>query len=92
MPQHHDKNHHHHHEVQPQSSSKTLSPEEKLAKLLDHWVRHNEDHAQTYRDWGGQAKEIKLEKVAQLLEEAAQMTEQISERFIDAAAILKTQP
>ncbi len=77
----------HHHHASPQP----LTLEEKLTKLLDHWVSHNDDHAKNYRDWGVQAKTVNLNEVADLLEEAAQLTEHISEKFMAAAAILKRQ-
>ncbi|MGD9210603.1 MAG: hypothetical protein PVI90_07495 [Desulfobacteraceae bacterium] len=86
---HHSNEHHHHHHHSPPSS--TLSLEEKLSKLLDHWVHHNDDHAENYRDWGAQAKTAQHDEVARLLEEAAQMTEKISEKFAEAADKLKSQ-
>jgi hypothetical protein len=87
--------HHHgdrHNSCNRQESSDTLSLEEKLSKLLDHWVHHNDDHALNYRDWGSKAKVKGLDEVARLLEEAAQMTEKVSEVFNTAAATLKSKP
>lgn len=82
--------HHHHKDVTHQASSDTLSLEEKLTKLLDHWVHHNHDHAKTYRDWSSQAKAIDLNEVARLLEEAALLTDKISAKFDTAANLLKS--
>ena len=90
----HHRHHHgdHHHSCNHQESSDTLSLEEKLSKLLDHWVQHNDDHAVNYRNWGSKAKVKGLDEVARLLEEAAQMTEKTGEVFKAAAATLKSSP
>ena len=66
----------HHHEIQ-----NNLSVEEKLVKLLEHWIKHNEDHSKTYRDWGQKAKESGLDKIASLIEDAAEMTGEINIKF-----------
>jgi len=60
-----------------------------MVKLLDHWIRHNDDHASTYRDWAEKAKTGKLTEVALLLEEAAEMTGRISEKFDQAASLIR---
>lgn len=67
---------HHDHEKQ-----NTLSFDEKMIKLLEHWIKHNDDHAQTYRDWAQKAKEKKKIKAALMLEDAAEMTLSISKKF-----------
>ena len=43
--------HEHHHDV-----TSDLTFEEKLIKLLEHWLKHNQDHAHTYQEWAGRAK------------------------------------
>ncbi|MBI5589693.1 MAG: hypothetical protein HY881_04325 [Deltaproteobacteria bacterium] len=78
--------HHHHHEVQSE-----MSFEEKMVKLLDHWIRHNDDHAGTYRGWAEKAGENHLDVVADLLNEAARMTIAINSRFEAALAALTPQ-
>ena len=60
-----------------------------MIKLLEHWVKHNDDHADTYRDWAAKAKDDHMDQVALLLEEAAEMTLKISEKFQDAARIIR---
>ena len=67
----------------------TLSFPEKMAKLLDHWIQHNNDHASDYRSWAAKATAENLPEAAALLEEAADMTRQISEKF-EAATKLMT--
>lgn len=90
MSHHHHHHHHEHHHAEDQNKTESMSLEEKLAKLLDHWIGHNGDHAQTYRDWGDRAKNENLDDVARLLEEAAGMTEKISDIFNAAAESLKS--
>ena len=76
--------HHHDHDV-----PSTLSFDEKMIKLLEHWIKHNEDHAQTYRDWADKAKEKNMDKAGALLEDAAEMTLMISKKFEEAAALIE---
>ncbi len=80
----HDHDHDHHHEIQS-----SLSFEEKLVKILEHWVRHNDDHAETYRNWAQRANAEKLSEVSELLEAAADMTAAISKKFEAAANLVK---
>ncbi len=77
--------HHHKHDHEIQS---TLSFDEKMIKLLEHWIKHNDDHAQTYRDWAQKAKEKNMRKASSLLEDAAEMTLMISKKFEEAAALI----
>jgi len=75
--------HHHDHEIQS-----LLSFEEKMIKLLEHWIKHNDDHAQTYRDWAQKAKEKNKVKAALMLEDAAEMTLSISKKFESAIKLI----
>ncbi len=79
--------HHHHHAHHTVESS--LSFNQKLMKLLQHWIRHNEDHAATYRDWGMKAEENHIAAAGALIKEAAQMTQQINEKFKAAINLLE---
>ena len=76
---------HHHHDHEIQSS---LSFDEKIIKLLEHWIKHNDDHAQTYRDWAQKAQEKNKIKTALMLEEAAEMTLSISKKFESAKKLI----
>jgi hypothetical protein len=80
---HHSHDHHHDH-AQRQETKSTMSDKEKLVKLLDHWVAHNNDHADNYAQWSGKAEEMGLEQVAGLLKDAADLTHAISNKFIKA--------
>jgi hypothetical protein len=48
-----DHQHHHHHDHDSQGE---LSFDEKIEKMLSHWIKHNEDHASNYRNWAEKAK------------------------------------
>ena len=78
--------HHHHHDHEIES---TLSFDEKMIKLLDHWIKHNDDHAKTYRDWAKKAKEKDMNEAGSLLEDAAELTLTISKKFEEAAELIK---
>jgi hypothetical protein len=81
MSHHHD--HHHGHTPEP------LSFSEKLVKLLDHWIDHNDHHAEDYRKWAQDARENGHTEVAELLESAAELTGTISDRFREAGGKVK---
>ncbi len=81
--------HHHHHHDHDHEIESTLSFDEKMIKLLEHWVKHNDDHAETYRGWAKKAKEKNMDETASLLENAAEMTLEISKKFEEAARIIR---
>jgi len=75
--------HHHDHEAHDE-----MPFDEKLLKLLDHWIKHNEDHALNYRKWAEKAKTNGISDVAGLLEEVADMSLTINEKLEAALATL----
>ena len=77
--------HHHHHE---HDSHGELSFDEKIEKMLSHWIKHNEDHASNYRNWAEKAKANGKAKAGLFLEEAADMSLAINEKFEAALAAL----
>ena len=84
--------HHHHHDHQDHSQDKTndLTFPEKMIKLLDHWTRHNHDHAKTYSDWAAKATEEGLGEVAATLEEVAEITRSLNSKFEAARKKIET--
>lgn len=68
----HDSHHHHddHHHHEPEA----MSFEEKTRKILVHWQKHNSDHAKTYGDWAGKAREHGMDEAAALIREVEEMT------------------
>jgi hypothetical protein len=80
---HHDPHNHDHHH----GSSCTQAPlsfPEKLSRLLDHWIQHNDHHAGDYRKWAQEARDHDQTAAADLLESAAELTDAISDRFRQA--------
>jgi hypothetical protein len=74
---------HHHHD-----SPDEMPFDEKLVNLLSHWIKHNQDHALNYRNWAEKAKTNGKGQTAGLLEEAAEMSLTINEKFEAALAML----
>jgi transcription termination factor NusB len=85
----HDHDHDHSHHSHEAEADSGMPFSEKLEKILEHWIRHNDDHAATYRDWAHQASHHDLNAVAGILEEAAQITDTISKRLQDAAGLMR---
>jgi len=82
----HDHNHDHHHDHE--HGQIVMSFSEKMTKLLDHWIKHNDDHAKTYQGWADQARQNQLARVAVLIEEAAAMSLAVNETFAQAKALI----
>jgi hypothetical protein len=76
--------HGHHHEIKS-----GLTFKEKMIKLLDHWVKHNHDHAANYQDWAEKAKTNGLPEIGVLLEDVHALTLQIDDTFKKAAAMIR---
>ena len=74
---------HHHHD---HDSHEEMPFDEKLMKLLSHWIKHNQDHALNYRNWAEKAKTNGKDQVAGLLEEAAELSLAVNEKFEAALA------
>lgn len=71
------------------SSEKHLTEMDKLAHLLEHWREHNDEHAANYRNWSEKARTEGKAGTADLLQEAAQATDRISDLFQRALAALQ---
>ena len=69
--------------------SDSLSFDEKMIKRLEHWVRHNDDHADTYRTWAKTAKDMEMSDLSDLLVEMAEMTIAIRQKIERAIALVK---
>ncbi len=82
---------HHHHDHDDHSRGlPEMTFEEKIEKLLDHWIKHNDDHATTYQGWADQAKQNHLDEVAAIIEQAAEMNLAVNEKFKKAKALLQS--
>ena len=70
--------HHHHHHGHAHEQPTEMTMEQKLDKLVDHWIKHNRDHGETYRQWAQKARDEHMEKVAELLETVAEESQQVN--------------
>lgn len=86
---HHHEGHHHHHHHHSHDQESNLSFQEKMIKLLEHWIKHNLDHAKNYTDWATKAEAEGMDDVAGLLKEAAAMNEDINVKFEAALKQIK---
>ncbi len=76
--------HHHHEHHHGHGGSSSMSVPEKLKKLLDHWIKHNQDHAGTYSLWAGRAREEGLPEVADVLDAAAGSNVELNTQLAEA--------
>ncbi len=84
MASHHDHHHHDHdhgHDHHHHENGRELSFSDKLIKIFEHWIKHNESHAQTYLDWGEKAKTQGREDIAGLLDDIAGLSDQVTEKL-----------
>ena len=77
--------HHHHHDHE---SHGEMPLDQKLLKLLDHWIKHNEEHALNYRNWAEKAKANGWEDAGELIAEAAEISRAVNEKFQKALALI----
>ena len=61
-----------------------------MIKLLEHWIRHNEDHAESYRDWAQKARANGMATVGGRLEEVAKLNGSITGKFKEILKELET--
>ncbi len=77
----HHHGHHHGKEERAHSDSKPLTEHDKLLRMLEHWLRHNEEHATSYEMWSGRAKSLGEEEVQALLMEMANEARRQNEKL-----------
>ena len=70
-----------HHDHGTAFGQDSLSDREKLARLLQHWIKHNDDHIKTYREWSDKARAKNLLDVATLREEACEIMASLNTLF-----------
>ena len=81
--------HHHHHHHHDHDYHEEMPFNEKLVKIISHWIKHNEEHALNYRNWAEKAKANEQHQAAALLEEAADLSLSVNQKFEAALAGLK---
>lgn len=85
---HHHDHDHHHHDHQTYSIESQLSFEEKMLKLFNHWLTHNESHIGTYLEWADQSEKKGLSEISKLLKEVSEDSKAINQKFEQAISIL----
>lgn len=83
----HDHDHTHTHSHSHGSSD--MSMEEKLNTLFSHWIDHNDSHKDNFFSWAGKAREAGLAEVADALEAAGTLSDQVTGKLKEAHAKLK---
>jgi hypothetical protein len=90
MSHHHDHDHDHDHDHHHHKHGKTeMTVLEKAVKIIDHWIRHNEDHSKTYREWADKLKKENLPSAAALIDEVAAIQDSVNEKFQQAVDIIR---
>ena len=56
----------------------------KLAVLLSHWIKHNDDHMEEYKKWAETAERHGLKQVANNLMAAAELMLKSNDKFVAA--------
>jgi rubrerythrin len=91
---HHSHDHSHqddlHHNHEASHSHSDTSESDKLIKMVEHWVHHNEDHSRSYRDWADRARALGHTEVGTMLDEVAETTRLQNEHFRKALDLLKS--
>jgi hypothetical protein len=66
--------HHHHHDHSHSTS-------ERIEKIISHWIKHNDDHIQNYKDWAEKASQENLPEVSEILKDVAGLSLTINEKL-----------
>jgi len=61
---------------------------ERLKVLLAHWLEHNKEHADSYREWAEKALEMKQDDIAQILERLSRETEGLNDLIEEALRLI----
>jgi hypothetical protein len=75
----------HHHTHHNEENSARMPFATRAEKLIGHWIQHNEDHGQSYRQWALQFRQNHLEKAAAALDSVAELSDQIDRMLRKAA-------
>jgi hypothetical protein len=84
MSHHHDHHHHHHKDAESE-----LTVLEKAVKMIEHWIKHNQDHSKTYREWADKLKKENLPAAAALIDEVAASHDGINDKFQQAVDLIR---
>ena len=80
----HSHSHAHEHEEE-RDQTETLR---KLQVMIDHWIEHNDSHAENYREWASKASQAGEEEVSREIHLAIDDSEEVNKHLKRAKAIL----
>ena len=63
---------------------------EKLKTLLPHWMKHNDEHAKTYKDWAEKMSSLGKKELSEALEAIHQESQKLRELFEEALRVVET--
>ena len=61
---------------------------EKLKRLLPHWMKHNDEHVNTYKDWADKMSSLGKEELAEVLEAIHQESQKLRGLFEEAIRVV----
>ncbi len=70
---------------------RSMKDQDKLRVLLAHWVEHNREHAEQFRQWAGRAgklESLESEEAASKLEAAVQEMKVVNDCLLSALDII----
>ncbi|MEW6116047.1 MAG: ABC transporter ATP-binding protein [Nitrospirota bacterium] len=82
----HEEHSHNHNDPQEATPMNDLA---KLKHLLHHWHEHNDEHAQTYKDWADKMLHAGNKELSDVLNKLYQDTKKLSGLFEEAAKLMK---
>ena len=63
---------------------------EKLKTLLPHWMKHNDEHAKTYKDWAEKMSSLGKKELSEVLEVIHQESQKLRGLFQEALRVVDT--
>ena len=63
---------------------------EKLKILLPHWMKHNDEHTKTYKDWAEKMSSLGKEELSEALKAIYQENQKLREFFEEALRVVDT--
>lgn len=65
---------------------------EKLTRLLNHWMEHNDEHASVYRDWAEKVSAMGSTELSRIMGTLYQETKKLNQLFEDALRVIQETP
>ncbi len=64
-----------------EKNTESVTGIEKLKKMTEYWISHNEEHARSYRLWAGRARDAGYGEPGDMLEQIASEVVEMNERL-----------